>query len=119
MHILTPIYRLSKRLKLANMEKKKTYKVVKKEPDEADNAGEPVIQFMDRRVLTEEEKAVRNSLGRISINARRKAYRKRSSVTIIRNGKILRIQSNRKAKSVGVVKKIVVEGDITKPIKIK
>jgi hypothetical protein len=67
----------------------------------------------------QEEAAVRNSLGRISINARRKAYRKKSAVTIIRNGKILRIHSNRKVKSVGVVKKIEVEGDITKPIKIK
>ena len=101
------------------MEKKKTHKVVKKETGESDNVGEPVIQFMKSKVLTEEEKAVRNSLGRISINARRKAYRKKSAVTIIRNGKILRIHSNRKVKSVGVVKKIEVEGDLTKPIKIK
>ena len=101
------------------MEKKKTYKVVKKSPDESDNAGEPVIQFMKSKVLTDEEEAVRNSLSRISINARRKAYRRKSAVTIIRNGKILRIHSNRKAKSVGIVKKIEVEGDISKPIKIK
>jgi len=113
------VFRLSLRLKLTNMEKKNIYKVVKKEPGESDNAGEPVIQFMKIKVLTEEEKAVRNSLGRISINARRKAYRKKSAVTIIRNGKILRIHSNRKVKSVGVVKKIEVQGDLTKPIKIK
>jgi len=40
------------------MEKKKTYKVVKKSPDESDNAGEPVIQFMKSKVLTDEEEAV-------------------------------------------------------------
>jgi hypothetical protein len=101
------------------MEKKKSQKGIKKEQVESDNIGEPMIQFMKSKVLTEEEKAVRNSLGRISINARRKAYRKKSAVTIIRNGKILRIHSNRKVKSVGIVKKIEVEGDITKPIKIK
>ena len=101
------------------MEKKKTYKVVKNKTSESVNAEEPIVQFMKIKVLTEEEAAVRNSLGRISINARRKAYRKKSAVTIIRNGKILRIHSNRKVKSVGVVKKIEVEGDITKPIKIK
>ena len=101
------------------MEKKRTYKVVKKSTYESDNAGEPVIHFMKGKVLTDEEEAVRNSLSRISINARRKAYRKKSAVTIIRNGKILRIHSNRKAKSVGIVKKIEVEGDISKPIKIK
>ena len=101
------------------MEKKKSHKVINKEQGEPDNLGEPVVQFTRRKVLTEEEKAVRKSLGRISINARRKAYRRNSAVTIIRNGKILRIHSNRKVKSVGVVKKIEVEGDITKPIKIK
>jgi len=112
-------FRVSMILKLNSMEKKKTYKIVKKDTSESDISGEPVTQFIISRVLTEEEKAVRNSLGRISINARRKAYRKKSAVTIIRNGKILKIHSNRKVKSVGVVKKIVVEGDITKPIKIK
>jgi predicted ATP-grasp superfamily ATP-dependent carboligase len=101
------------------MEKKKSQKVIEKANSETDNVGEPVIPFTGSKVLTEEEKAVRNSLGRISINARRKAYRKKSAVTIIRNGKILRIHSNRKVKSIGVVKKIEVEGDITKPIKIK
>jgi hypothetical protein len=101
------------------MGKKKLHKVAKKEQDESDYLGEPVIPLARSKVLTEEEKAVRNSLGRISINARRKAYRKKSAVTIIRNGKILRIYSNRKVKSVGIVKKIEVEGDITKPIKIK
>ena len=101
------------------MEKKKAHKVVKKEQGESGNVGEPVVPFMKSKVPTEEENAVRNSLGRISINARRKAYRKKSAVTIIRNGKILRIHSNRKVKSVGIVKKIEIEGDITKPIKIK
>ena len=101
------------------MEKKKSRKVVSREQGETENLGEPVVQFTRSKVLTEEEEAVRKSLGRISINARRKAYRRNSAVTIIRNGKILRIHSNRKVKSVGVVKKIEVEGDITKPIKIK
>jgi hypothetical protein len=41
------------------------------------------------------------------------------AVTIIRNGKILRVRSNRKVKSVGVVKKIEILVDINKPIRIK
>jgi hypothetical protein len=101
------------------MGKKKLHNEVEKVQAESNNVAEPVIPYAPGKVLTEEEKAVRNSLGRISINARRKAYRKKSAVTIIRNGKILRIHSNRKVKSVGVVKKIEIEGDITKPIKIK
>jgi hypothetical protein len=101
------------------MEKKKSHKKVEKVKAESNNVAEPLIPYAPGKVLTEEEKAVRNSLGRISINARRKAYRKKSAVTIIRNGKILRIHSNRKVRSVGIVKKIAIVGDITKPIKIK
>ena len=100
------------------MEKKKTYKVVKKEPSDLDNAGEPVIQLMKGKELTPEEKAVRNSLNRISINARRRAYRRKSAVTIIRNGNILRVHSNRKVKSIGIVKKIQIPIDISKPFRI-
>jgi hypothetical protein len=101
------------------MEKKKSHKVVKQGQNESDHVDEPVFQFEKRSVLTDEEKAVRKSLQRISINARRKAYRKKSAVTIIRNGKILRVRSNRKVKSVGVVKKIQIEIDITKPVRLK
>jgi hypothetical protein len=101
------------------MEKKKSHKVVKQGLNESDHVGEPVSQFEKRSVLTDEEKAVRKSLQRISINARRKAYRKKLAVTIIRNGKILRVRSNRKVKSVGVVKKIEILVDINKPIRIK
>ena len=101
------------------MEKKKSHKVVKKEQGESGNVGEPVVPFMKSKVPTDEEKAVINSLWRISINARRKAYRKKSAVTIIRNGRILRVHSNRKARSVGVVKKIEITVDIKKPIRIK
>jgi hypothetical protein len=100
------------------MEKKKTYKVVKKDPSDLDNVGEPVIQLMKGKELTLEEKAVRNSLNRISINARRRAYRRKSAVTIIRNGKILRVHSNRKVKSIGIVKKILIPIDISKPFRI-
>jgi len=80
---------------------------------------EPLIVLVKASELTTEEKAVRNSLNRISINARRKAYRKKSAVTIIRKGKILRVRSNRKVKFIGVVKKIRIPVDTSKPVRIK
>ena len=100
-------------------EKKKPHKVVKLARGGSNNVKEPQISLVKASVLTDEEKAVINSLQRISINARRKAYRKKSAVTIIRNGRILRVHSNRKVKSVGVVKKIEIAVDINKPIRIK
>jgi hypothetical protein len=101
------------------MEKKKTLKTRKQKKTDIDLTEEPHISLNLSAKLTEEEKAVLNSLRRISINARRKAYRKKSAVTIIRNGRILRVHSNRKVKSVGVVKKIEIVVDINKPIRIK
>jgi hypothetical protein len=100
-------------------EKKKLHKVVKRVKGVSNNVSEPEISWVKTSKLTDEEKAVINSLRRISINARRKAYRKKSAVTIIRNGRILRVHSNRKVKSVGVVKKIEIAVDINKPIRIK
>jgi uncharacterized protein YnzC (UPF0291/DUF896 family) len=101
------------------MEKKKIYKVLKQGGRKSDNVGEPLISLAKISKLTDEEKAVRNSLRRISINARRKAFRKKSAVTIIRNGKILKVHSNRRSKHVGTVKKIEILVDINKPIRIK
>lgn len=66
-----------------------------------------------------EENAVKSNLHKISINARRRAYRKNATVTIIRNGKIIVIHSNRKVKTIGAVKKVEVKVDINKPIKIR
>lgn len=100
-------------------EKKKPHKVVKRVRGGSDNVKEPQISWVKASMLTDEEKAVINSLRRISINARRKAYKRKSAVTIIRNGRILRVHSNRKVKSVGVVKKIEIAVDINKPIRIK
>jgi hypothetical protein len=99
--------------------KKKPLKVVKLAREESNNVKEPQISLVKASMLTDEEKAVINSLRRISINARRKAYKRKSAVTIIRNGRILRVHSNRKVKSVGVVKKIEIVVDINKPIRIK
>jgi hypothetical protein len=101
------------------MEKKKIQKGVKKGRSESNNVEEPQILLVKSSKLTIEEKAVKNSLRRISINARRRAYRKKSAVTIIKNGRILKIHSNRKVKSVGIVKNIAIEVDINKPIRIK
>ena len=100
-------------------EKKKSHKLVKQGIGESYIVEEPQISLIKASKLTSEEKDVRNSLRRISINARRKAFRKKSVVTIIRNGKILRVHSNRKVKSVGIVKKIKIPLDINKPIRIK
>jgi len=79
-------------------------------------AEEPNVSMKTSSSLTKEELAVRNSLQRISINARRKAFRKNSPVAIIKNGKILLVQHNRTIKSLGVVKKMPIEVDINKPI---
>jgi hypothetical protein len=80
---------------------------------------EPLVKISLYVQYSEEEKAVSNSLPRISINARRKAFRKNSAVTIIRNGRILKVLSNRKVKAIGIVKKVPIEVDVNKPIKIK
>lgn len=69
--------------------------------------------------ISNEEKAVLNEISRVSINARRRAYNNNASVTIIRNGKILRINSKRKEQVVGKVKKTPIKIDTTKPIRIK
>jgi hypothetical protein len=102
-----------------SMEKKKILKTGKHDKKDAGLVEEPNVTLILPSRLTDEEKAVRNSLRRISINARRKAYRKKSAVTIIRNGRILKVHSNRKIKPVGTVKKLSVDVDINKPIKIK
>lgn len=102
-----------------SMEKKKIVKTSKHVKKDDGLVEEPNVTLIMSSKLTEEEKAVRNSLRRISINARRKAYRKKSAVTIIRNGRILKVHSNRKIKSVGIVKKLSLDVDINKPIKIK
>jgi hypothetical protein len=101
------------------MEKKKTLKQRKQKNDDIFSAEEPVVQLNLPPNADEFELAISKSLRRISVNARRKAFRKNSAVTIIRNGKILKVHSNRKAISIGTVKKIPLAVDITKPIKIK
>lgn len=101
------------------MEKKKTLKTRKQKKNDTDLLEEPHVSLNLSAKLTEEEKAVSNSLSRISINARRKAFRKNSAVTIIRNGRILKVLSNRKVKAIGTVKKVPIEVDVNKPIKIK
>jgi len=101
------------------MEKKKKLKTSKPDKKDVGLVEEPNETLILFSKLTDEEKAVRNSLRRISINARRKAYRKKSAVTIIRNGRILKVHSNRKTKPVGTVKKLTLNVDINKPIKIK
>ncbi|MBK9391233.1 MAG: hypothetical protein IPN68_13940 [Bacteroidetes bacterium] len=72
------------------MEKKKIIKPSKQDKKDAGLVEEPNVTLILSSKLTDEEKAVRNSLRRISINARRRAYRKKSAVTIIRNGRILK-----------------------------
>lgn len=101
------------------MEKKKTLKIRKQKEKDTDLLKEPQVVFKLSSKLSAEEKAVSNSLHRISINARRKAFRKNSPVTIIRNGRILKVYSNRKVKQIGIVKKIDLDIDLNKPIKIK
>lgn len=100
-------------------ERKKSSTLMKKGTGGLVILEEPQILALRAAKLTDEEKAIRKSLRRIPINARRKAYRKNSAVTIIRNGKILRVRSNRKVRSIGVVKKIQVPVDISKPVWIK
>lgn len=102
-----------------SMEKKRIIKTSKHNKKDVGLVEEPNVSLILSSKLTDEEKAVRNSLRRISINARRRAYRKKSAVTIIRNGRILKVHSNRKIKPVGTVKKLSVAVDINKPIKIK
>jgi hypothetical protein len=99
--------------------RKKSFTVAKKETGEPFILEEPQILAIRDSKLTDEERAIRKSLQRIPINARRKAYKKNSAVTIIRNGMILRVRSNRKVKSIGVVKKNQIPIDISKPVKIK
>src|SRR5258708_3087100 len=67
---------------------------------------------------TKEEKAVAEKLHRISINARRKAYRKNAAVTIIRNGKIIKIYRNGKKKIIGTLRKVRLALNTGKSIKI-
>jgi len=100
-------------------EKKKPYKKVKRVRDVPNTDKDPQLLLDNASELNDEEKAVINILSRISINARRRAYKRNSPVTIIRNGRILKVHSNRKVKSVGVVKKIKFMVDINKPIKIR
>jgi hypothetical protein len=99
--------------------RKKSLRKTKKGSDRPAILEEPQILTIRSSNLTEEEKAVRSSLRRIPINARRKAFSNNSAVTIIRDGKILRVHCNRKARKVGVVKKNQIPIDISKPVRIK
>jgi hypothetical protein len=101
------------------MEKKKTLKQRIQKNDDIYSAEEPFVKLNLPANADEVELAISRSLRRISVNARRKAFRKNSAITIIRNGRILKVHSNRKTISIGTIKKIPFEVDITKPIKIK
>ena len=98
--------------------RKKSLRKTKNGSDGPAILEEPQILTIRTSNLTE-EKAVRSSLRRIPINARRKAFSNNSSVTIIRDGKILKVDFNRKVRTVGVVKKIQIPIDISKPVRIK
>jgi len=102
-----------------NIEKKETLKNRRNKNHDADSLEEPQIQLNLPPNSDEVELAISKSLQRISVNARRKAFRKNSAVTIIRNGRILKVHSNRKVKRIGIVKKIPFTVDINKPIIIK
>ena len=56
-----------------------------------------------------EENALLDELGRISINARRRAQSKKASVTIIRNGEIVMILHNKEEQIIGKVKRTTVK----------
>lgn len=101
------------------MIKKETLKNRKQKKIEIDSVEEPFIQFNLSANSDEVELAISRSLRRISVNARRKAFSKNSAVTIIRNGRILKVRSNRISRRIGVVKKITFALDINKPIIIK
>ena len=66
-----------------------------------------------------DENTVLKEIASVSVNARKRAYRKNASVTVIRNGKILRLKSKEKPKLVGVVKRTAIKVDTTKTIRIK
>ena len=68
---------------------------------------------------TNDEKAVRNKVARVSINARKRAFSKNASVTIIRNGKIIRIAADRKERVLREIPKKQIHVDINKIIRIK
>lgn len=74
-------------------------------------SAESIDGIDERRVLKE--------IASVSVNARKRAFRRNASVTVIRNGKILRIKSKEKPKVIGVVKRASIKVDTTKPIRIK
>ena len=67
----------------------------------------------------DEENELLEKLHRVSINARRKAFRHNAPVTIIRNGKIIKIYLNKHERVLGIVTPVPLTVDIQKPIRIK
>jgi hypothetical protein len=68
---------------------------------------------------TKEENAVKKKLHRVSINARRRAYRRKAAITIIRNGKIIKVYRSGKEKIIGTLRKVRLAFKPGKSIKIK
>jgi hypothetical protein len=69
--------------------------------------------------LANEDKVLISKLHRVAINARLRARRKKTEITVIRKGKIIKYLPGKKAKKIGDVKKYATSIDFTKPLKIK
>ena len=69
--------------------------------------------------ITKEERSVSNRIMRVAINARRRAYNNNASVTIIREGKIVRINPAGKEEVIGRVRRNLLNVDVHKPVRIK
>ncbi|MBK5285042.1 MAG: hypothetical protein JJE25_06535 [Bacteroidia bacterium] len=94
-------------------------RVMKKAGKRKMKGAKPVKRIKKQEELTEEERNLENQISRVSVNARRRAYSNNASVTVIRNGKIIRISAGKKERVIGKVHKTRITVDVTKPIRIK
>ena len=82
-----------------------------------------VISTKRRKVVlddSKEEAIVLKKIARVSINARRRAFSNKATVTVIRDGRILTISASRKQKVIGTVAQRRVDSKLAgKQLKIK
>ena len=65
------------------------------------------------------EQVLESRIKKVSVNARRRAIYNNAPVTIIRNGKIIRISTGKKETVLGKVRKPRLTVDVTKALRIK